>query len=209
MEGPCMPPYAMGTDVINFYLYCLFSPLNTAQKWMFIDISESFFLPTKLLQIWSKMSHFFLRLPLSLTTQSVLNPSFFLIFPFKHLLNLSFSLSMFKSQQVKERVTQGLFSRPHFPQAIVFALWFFYYYYCTKCVFKKCGGELGMNGCTDAEFSITAPSQKFLLFHSLFPSVSIWGRAEKWPVTAVSYQCKTIFEALRWVTLCRTYLQTL
>lgn len=71
------------------------------------------------------MSHFFLRLPLSLslTTQSVLNHSFFLIFPFKHLLNLSFSLSMFNSQQVKERVTRGLFSRPHFPQAIVFALW--------------------------------------------------------------------------------------
>lgn len=80
MEGPCLPPYAMGTDVINFYLYCLFSPLNTAQKWMFIDISESSFISHKAFANLIK-DEAFLPLPLSLwlTTQSVLHLSHFSI----------------------------------------------------------------------------------------------------------------------------------
>lgn len=77
MEGHCLPPYAMGTDVINFYLYCLFSLLNTAQKWMFIDISESFFSHKAFANLIKDEA--FLPLPLSfwLTTQSVLHLSRF------------------------------------------------------------------------------------------------------------------------------------
>ncbi len=124
MEGPCLPPYAMGTDVINFYLYCLFSLLNTAQKWMFIDISESTFFPTKLLQIWSKMRHLFLCLSLSLSDWQH-NLSFL---PSRHLLHLFLSiyLSVTFEPQWKGKTEWRLWrcclvlSCPHFPQTIVF-----------------------------------------------------------------------------------------
>lgn len=55
-----------------------FSPLNTAQKWMFIDISESSFFPHKAFANLIK-DEAFLPLPLSLwlTTQSVLHLSRF------------------------------------------------------------------------------------------------------------------------------------
>ncbi len=122
MEGPCLPPYAMGTEVINFYLYCLFSLLNTAQKWMFIDISEPFF-PHKAFANLIK-DEAFLSLPLSLSGWQH-NLSFL---PSRHLLHLFLSiyLSVTFEPQWKGKTEWRLWrcclvlSCPHFPQTIVF-----------------------------------------------------------------------------------------
>lgn len=174
MEGPCLPPYAMGTDVINFYLYCLFSLLNTAQKWMFIDISESSFFPTKLLQIWSKMRYFFLCLFLSGWQHNLSSISLVSPFPsFAPSLSIHLSICDFWATVKREdwmKTLKVLFSPPMSPFSPDYCVYFcsqaLFLYYFPKSVILSCAERLCANGilCFLAHFFFYNLSLPLFLF---------------------------------------------
>lgn len=131
MEGPCLPQYAMGTDVINIYLYCLFFSTKHSSE---MDVYRYFwelFYPLsfcKFDQRWAISSFPSLFLwehrPFSISLR--------LVFPFSPILSNICSISvtfsfhcMYKCLQLQERVSKGflVIRHPHFPQAIAFALW--------------------------------------------------------------------------------------